>query len=138
MIELRGCFRILFNHPLILAHGSNDGSNCHLSNGFLDIWIRSIECTFQFFADTLFRFNTLLFCEFKHNITPLLWSVYHGLEEKGKKNMNEKQKKLVEELTANVEKLPPEKQYQLLGVAQGLGMLPSPTSNDLNKEGAKK
>lgn len=52
--------------------------------------------------------------------------------------MNEKQKKLVEELTANVEKLPPEKQYQLLGVAQGLGMLPSPTSNDLNKEGAKK
>lgn len=73
-----------------------------------------------------------------YKFTPFPFLVYHGLGEKGKKNMNEKQKKLVEELTANVEKLPPEKQYQLLGVAQGLGMLPSPTSNDLNKEGAKK
>lgn len=40
--------------------------------------------------------------------------------------MSEKQKKLVAEITANVEKLPPEKQYQLLGVAQGLGMVPGP------------
>lgn len=40
--------------------------------------------------------------------------------------MSEKQKQLVAEITANVEKLPPEKQYQLLGVAQGLGMVPGP------------
>lgn len=40
--------------------------------------------------------------------------------------MSEKQKKLVEDITANVEKLPIEKQYQLLGVAQGLGMVPGP------------
>ncbi len=78
-IELRGCFRILFNHPLILAHGSDDGGNRHLSNGFLNIWIRSIECTFQFFTDTFFQFDALLFCEFNHNITPLPCSVYHGM-----------------------------------------------------------
>lgn len=40
--------------------------------------------------------------------------------------MSEKQKQLVAEITANVKKLPPEKQYQLLGVAQGLGMVPGP------------
>lgn len=32
------------------------------------------------------------------------------------------------------EKLPPEKQYQLLGVAQGLGMVPAPQENDETKE----
>lgn len=40
--------------------------------------------------------------------------------------MSEKQKQLVEEITSSIEKLPPEKQYQLLGVAQGLGMAPEP------------
>ena len=46
--------------------------------------------------------------------------------------MSEKQKQLVEEITANVEKLPPEKQYQLLGVAQGLGMVPGPVEKEEN------
>lgn len=40
--------------------------------------------------------------------------------------MSEKQKQLVEEITSNIEKLPIEKQYQLLGVAQGLSMVPGP------------
>lgn len=40
--------------------------------------------------------------------------------------MSEKQKQLVEDILAASEKLPPEKQYQLLGVAQGLGMVPGP------------
>lgn len=40
--------------------------------------------------------------------------------------MSEKQKQLVEDITSNVEKLPIEKQYQLLGVAQGMGMTPQP------------
>ncbi|WP_191397433.1 hypothetical protein [Flavonifractor sp. An306] len=38
--------------------------------------------------------------------------------------MSEKQKQLVEDILAANEKLPIEKQYQLLGVAQGLGMVP--------------
>ena len=41
--------------------------------------------------------------------------------------MSEKQKQLVEEITSSIEKLPPEKQYQLLGVAQGLGRVPVPS-----------
>lgn len=32
------------------------------------------------------------------------------------------------------EKLPPEKQYQLLGVAQGLGMVPGPAEKKEAKE----
>lgn len=40
--------------------------------------------------------------------------------------MSEKQKQLVDDILAANEKLPIEKQYQLLGVAQGLGMVPSP------------
>lgn len=40
--------------------------------------------------------------------------------------MSEKQKQLAEEITSSVEKLPIEKQYQLLGVAQGMGMTPAP------------
>lgn len=36
--------------------------------------------------------------------------------------MSEKQKQLVEDILSASEQLPPEKQYQLLGVAQGLGM----------------
>ena len=40
--------------------------------------------------------------------------------------MSEKQKQLVEDILTASEKLPPEKQYQLLGVAQGLGMVPTP------------
>lgn len=40
--------------------------------------------------------------------------------------MSEKQKQLVEDILAANEKLPIEKQYQLLGVAQGLGMVPGP------------
>ena len=39
-------------------------------------------------------------------------------------DMSEKQKQLVEDILAANEKLPIEKQYQLLGVAQGLGMVP--------------
>lgn len=38
--------------------------------------------------------------------------------------MNEKQKKLVADILEASQKLSPEKQYQLLGVAQGLGMVP--------------
>lgn len=41
---------------------------------------------------------------------------------KGRDNMSEKQKQLVEDILSASEQLPPEKQYQLLGVAQGLGM----------------
>lgn len=44
--------------------------------------------------------------------------------------MSEKQKQLVEEITSSIEKLPPEKQYQLLGVAQGLGMVPGPEKKE--------
>lgn len=40
--------------------------------------------------------------------------------------MSEKQKQLVKDILAANEKLPIEKQYQLLGVAQGLGMVPGP------------
>lgn len=40
--------------------------------------------------------------------------------------MSEKEKKLVEEILTATDKLPPEKQYQLLGVEQGLGMVPGP------------
>lgn len=40
--------------------------------------------------------------------------------------MSEKQKQLVEDILTASEKLPTEKQYQLLGVAQGLGMVPGP------------
>lgn len=47
--------------------------------------------------------------------------------------MSEKQKQLVAEITANVEKLPPEKQYQLLGVAQGLGMVTGPVEKKEEK-----
>ena len=44
--------------------------------------------------------------------------------------MSEKQKQLVEEITSSIERLPPEKQYQLLGVAQGLGMVPVSEQNE--------
>ena len=44
--------------------------------------------------------------------------------------MSEKQKQLVKDITANVKKLPLEKQYQLLGVAQGLGMVPGPVEQE--------
>ena len=47
-------------------------------------------------------------------------------DRKGSDNMSEKQKQLVEDITSNIEKLPIEKQYQLLGVAQGMGMTPQP------------
>lgn len=40
--------------------------------------------------------------------------------------MSEKQRKLVDDILEANEKLPIEKQYQLLGVAQGLGMVPGP------------
>lgn len=40
--------------------------------------------------------------------------------------MSEKQKQLVKDITTNAKKLPLEKQYQLLGVAQGMGMVPVP------------
>ena len=40
--------------------------------------------------------------------------------------MSEKQKKLVDDILTASQQLPPEKQYQLLGVAQGLGMVPGP------------
>ena len=38
--------------------------------------------------------------------------------------MSEKQKQLVEDITSNIKTPPIEKQDQLLGVAQGLGMAP--------------
>ena len=44
--------------------------------------------------------------------------------------MSEKQKQLVEDILTASEKLPPEKQYPLLGVAQGLGMVPGPTEKE--------
>lgn len=50
--------------------------------------------------------------------------------------MSEKQKQLVEDILTASEKLPPEKQYQLLGVAQGLGMVPAP--QDIEKADAKR
>ena len=40
--------------------------------------------------------------------------------------MREKEKQLVEDITSNIEKLPIEKQYQLLGVDQGMGMVIEP------------
>lgn len=58
--------------------------------------------------------------------SPPLRLVYHGADRKGSDNMSEKQKQLVEDITSNIEKLPIEKQYQLLGVAQGMGMTPQP------------
>ena len=48
--------------------------------------------------------------------------------------MSEKQKQLVEDITANIEKLPIEKQYQLLGVAQGLGMVSNPMEQHDNMQ----
>ena len=44
--------------------------------------------------------------------------------------MSEKQKQLVDDILAANEKLPIEKQYQLLGVAQCLGMVPGPTEKE--------
>ena len=46
--------------------------------------------------------------------------------------MSEKQKQLVEDILTASEKLPPEKQYQLLGVAQGMGMgmVPGPVEKE--------
>lgn len=48
--------------------------------------------------------------------------------------MSEKQKQLVKDITSNIEKLPIEKQYQLLGVAQGLGMVPQPEKKEKQEE----
>ena len=47
--------------------------------------------------------------------------------------MSEKQKQLVDDILAANEKLPIEKQYQLLGVAQGLGMVPGPQEKEESK-----
>lgn len=44
--------------------------------------------------------------------------------------MSEKQKQLVEDILTATDKLPPEKQYQLLGVAQGMGMVPAPEKKE--------
>lgn len=44
--------------------------------------------------------------------------------------MSEKQKQLVDDILAANEKLPIEKQYQLLGVAQGMGMVPGPQEKE--------
>lgn len=44
--------------------------------------------------------------------------------------MSEKQKQLVKDITTNAKKLPLEKQYQLLGVAQGMGMVPAPEKKE--------
>lgn len=51
--------------------------------------------------------------------------------------MSEKQKQLAEEITSSVEKLPLEKQYQLLGVAQGMGMTPAPEEPEEPEEETK-
>ena len=47
--------------------------------------------------------------------------------------MSEKQKQLVEDILTATDKLPPEKQYQLLGVAQGMGMVPAPEKKEEEK-----
>lgn len=47
--------------------------------------------------------------------------------------MSEKQKQLVEDILTANEKLPPEKQYQLLGVAQGPGTMPRPVEKKEEK-----
>lgn len=44
--------------------------------------------------------------------------------------MSEKQKQLVDDILTASQQLPPEKQYQLLGVAQGLGMVPEAKKNE--------
>lgn len=38
--------------------------------------------------------------------------------------MNEEEKKLVDDILTASQQLPPEKRYQLLGVAQGMSMTP--------------
>lgn len=47
--------------------------------------------------------------------------------------MSEKQKKLMDDILTASQQLPPEKQYQLLGVAQGLGMVPGPKGQEKEK-----
>lgn len=49
--------------------------------------------------------------------------------------MSEKQKQLVDDILTATDKLPPEKQYQLLGVAQGLGMVPGPVEKEEKNDG---
>lgn len=44
--------------------------------------------------------------------------------------MSEKQKQLVDDILTASQQLPPEKQYQLLGVAQGMGMVPAPEKKE--------
>lgn len=44
--------------------------------------------------------------------------------------MSEKQKKLMDDILTASQQLPLEKQYQLLGVAQGLGMVPGPQEQE--------
>lgn len=44
--------------------------------------------------------------------------------------MSEKQKQLMDDILTASEQLPTEKQYQLLGVAQGLGMVPGPQEKE--------
>ena len=44
--------------------------------------------------------------------------------------MSEKQKQLAEDILNASQQLPTEKQYQLLGVAQGLGMVPAPEKEE--------
>lgn len=44
--------------------------------------------------------------------------------------MNDRQKQLLRDIMTATDKLPPEKQYQLLGVAQGLGMVPAPAEKE--------
>lgn len=43
---------------------------------------------------------------------------------------------MLREIDFKINRLPPEKQYQLLGVAQGLGMVPAP--QDIEKTDAKR
>lgn len=44
--------------------------------------------------------------------------------------MSEKQKQIVADIMDCVEKMPIEKQYQYLGVAQGMGMVPAPEKKE--------
>lgn len=48
--------------------------------------------------------------------------------------MSDRQRKLVKDILTASEKLPPEKQYQLLGVAQGMGMAPQPQAAKIEEK----
>lgn len=48
--------------------------------------------------------------------------------------MSEKQKQIVADIMECVEKMPIEKQYQYLGVAQGMDLVPNPQKKEKDAE----